>query len=82
MDFTANEGSGQNPTGGSNPPVSALVMSPDIGNTPDLWSGVFCVPALPQSRCSDCQRNSWDRACNRAACRLSPAPACPPSVAS
>lgn len=46
MDFTANEGSGLNSTGGSNPPVSALMMSPDIGNTPDLRSGVFRVPGL------------------------------------
>src|SRR6478672_708067 len=36
MDFTANEGSGLNSTGGSNPPVSAFGPGP--------WTGAFCVP--------------------------------------
>ena len=33
LDFTANEGSGLNRTGGSNPPVSARVMCRDIVHT-------------------------------------------------
>ena len=52
-DFTANEGSRENGTGGSNPPVSAKVKAPDCGRGLSCCVGFRAAGRRACTRCRD-----------------------------